>query len=218
MDQYKMGRFIAECRKKEKLTKMQLAKKLNITDRAVSKWENGKSIPDASIMLELCNILKITVNDLFYGEVVTMQNYNKVMEQNLIKIAKEKEQSDKELLSLEIFICTLVSIVLFTFIFIASFLSMPNWLRISLIISGIIQFAVGIGYAIKIEQTAGYYQCSKCHHKYIPTYNSVLWSMHINRARYMRCPKCHQKSWQKRYWKEIENLSSNIKIPLKPKF
>ena len=71
MDQIKIGKFIAECRKKNNLTQMQLAEKLNITDRAISKWENGKSMPDSSIMLELCNELKISVNELLSGEMTT---------------------------------------------------------------------------------------------------------------------------------------------------
>lgn len=63
MNQIKIGKFIAECRKKNNLTQMQLAEKLNITDRAISKWENGKGMPDSSIMLDLCNELKISVAD-----------------------------------------------------------------------------------------------------------------------------------------------------------
>ena len=65
MDQVKIGKFIAERRRQANLTQMQLAEKLNITDRAVSKWETGRSLPDSAIMLELCGVLKITVNDLF---------------------------------------------------------------------------------------------------------------------------------------------------------
>jgi transcriptional regulator with XRE-family HTH domain len=85
MNQKKIGNFISNCRKRENYTQKQLADKLGITDRAVSKWETGKSLPDASIMIELCNILKITVNDLLSGEVVTMDNYNKEMENKLFK-------------------------------------------------------------------------------------------------------------------------------------
>ena len=73
------------------------------------------------------------------------------------------------------------------------------WISIIIgIIIGFIPFIVGILFAIRIEQIAGYYECQKCHHKYIPTYSNVLWSMHVNRTRYMRCPKCNQKSWQKK--------------------
>ena len=88
MDQIKIGKFIAERRKCVNLTQMQLAEKLNVTDRAVSKWETGKSLPDSSIMLELCGILNITVNDLLCGEVVTMENYNKEMEYLILEIFK----------------------------------------------------------------------------------------------------------------------------------
>ena len=70
MEQVKIGKFIAECRKKKNLTQMQLAEKLNITDRAISKWETGKGIPDSSIMLELCNELDISVNELLSGELI----------------------------------------------------------------------------------------------------------------------------------------------------
>ena len=198
MDQIKIGKFIAECRKNVNLTQMQLAEKLNITDRAVSKWETGKAMPDSSIMRELCDILKITVNDLLSGEVVTMDNYNKKLEENLLEIKREKEQADKRLLGLEIFIGILISAILIVAVLVAASFSMANWLRIVIIVAGFVPFIIGVAYALRIEQTAGYYECAKCGHKYVPKYNSVLWSMHMGRTRYMRCPKCNEKSWQKK--------------------
>ena len=68
MDQIKIGKFIAECRKQKSLTQMQLAEKLGITDKAISKWERGVAMPDTSIMIELCDILSISVNELLSGE------------------------------------------------------------------------------------------------------------------------------------------------------
>lgn len=198
MDQAKIGRFIAERRKEANLTQMQLAEKLNITNRAVSKWETGKAMPDTSLMLDLCNILKISVNDLLSGEVVSMENYNKKLEQHLLEMVKQKEDSDKRLLSLEIFIGVLVTVILLALTFTASFVPMADWLRIFLIVTGIIPFAIGVSYAIRIEQMAGYYECAKCGYRYVPTYSSVLLASHINRTRHMRCPKCNEKSWQKR--------------------
>ena len=198
MDQIKIGKFIAECRKKNNLTQMQLAEKLNITDRAISKWENGKGMPDSSIMLDLCNELKISVNELLSGEVLEMNSYNAKLEQNLIEMVKQKEQSDKKMLRLEIVMGYISSITFLILIFVASYIEMQNWIKISLITFGIITFAIGMYNCIKIEQTAGYYECAKCHHKYVPKYSSVLWSMHINRTRYMKCPKCNQRSWQKK--------------------
>lgn len=198
MDQIKIGKFIAECRKKNNLTQMQLAEKLNITDRAISKWENGKAMPDSSIMLNLCNELKISVNELLSGEMIEMNNYNEKAEQNLLEMKRQKEETDKRLLAMEIVLGLLSSVLLFVLVFVASFVEMADWLRILLIIIGFVPFIVGILFAIRIEQVAGYYECQKCHHKYIPTYSSVLLSMHVNRTRYMRCPKCNQKSWQKK--------------------
>ena len=198
MDQIKIGKFIAERRKKNNLTQMQLAEKLNITDRAVSKWENGKAMPDSGVMLELCNELKISVNELLSGEMIEMNNYNEIVEKNLLDMVKQKEQSDKRLLSMEIVIGVLSIIILLSSTFVASFFEMENWIRILLIVGGVIPAIIGMLFGLKIEQTAGYYECGKCNHKYVPTYSSVLWAMHINRTRYMKCPKCGKRSWQKK--------------------
>lgn len=198
MDQIKIGKFIAECRKKNNLTQAQLAEKLNITDRAISKWENGKSMPDSAIMLELCEILKISVNDLLNGEVVSMENYKEKTEQLILEMSKQKEEKDKQLLSLEILIGILSIIILLGFTFVAAFVEMEAWLRISLIVAGIIPTMIGIAVAIKIEQTAGYYECAKCGHKYVPKYKSVFFAMHVNRTRYMKCPNCNKRSWNKK--------------------
>ena len=198
MDQVKIGRFIAKCRKKTNLTQMQLAEKLNITDRAVSKWETGKAMPDSSIMLDLCDVLGISVNDLLCGEVVAMDNYNKELENNLLDMIKQKEQADKRLLSVEVFIGITATIVLFTLIFVAAFIQMETWLKISLVVFGFILFLAGCFYALRIEQVAGYYECKHCKHRYVPTYKAVNMAMHMGRTRYMRCPKCGTRSWQKK--------------------
>lgn len=198
MDQIKIGKFIAARRKKENLTQAQLAEKLNITDRAVSKWETGKALPDSSIMLELCAVLKITVNDLLSGEVISMDNYNKELENNLLEMVKQKEETDKKLLRTEIIMGITAAVPCFAMIGIAAYVQMEDWLRIVLIIGGFIPFLVACFCAIRIEQTAGYYVCRKCGHRYIPTYSSVLWAPHVNRTRYMRCPKCNEKTWQKK--------------------
>ena len=198
MDQIKIGKFIAERRKLKSLTQAQLAEKLNITDRAVSKWENGRSLPDSAIMLELCEMLDITVNDLLSGEVVVMEKYNKEMEKNLLEMAREKEKSDKQLLMVEI-VMGFVSIgIMLGLCIFAAYAPMEEWLRIVLIIIGFIPVLVLIPFMIKIEQTAGYYECKKCGNRYIPKYSSVFMSMHRGRTRYMKCPECHKKSWQKK--------------------
>lgn len=202
MNQVKIGKFIAECRKKEKLTQVQLAEKLNITDRAISKWETGKAMPDSSIMLELCDILKITVNDLLSGEIVTMDNYNKELENNLLEMIKQKEEADKRLLKLEIVMGIIAVLPLIVAVVIASIVPMEEWKGGLLVALSLLPLLIATPFALKIEQKAGCYQCQKCGHRHIPKYSSVFWAIHINRTRFMRCPKCNEKSWQKKVLSE----------------
>lgn len=198
MDQIKIGKFIQEKRKENNMTQSELAEKLGITDRAVSKWERGLCLPDAGTIPELCKILDISINDLFSGEKVDMKNNEKILEKNLLEMTKIKEEKDKQLLRLEIVIGIIVTIIFFTLIFIASFIEMENWLRIVLFILGFTIFIYGMYHGIRIEQIAGYYQCSNCNHKYVPTYQRVFWAMHIGRTRAMKCPKCGKTTWNKK--------------------
>lgn len=198
MDQIKIGRFIAQCRKEKGLTQMQLAEKLGLTDRDVSKWENGKAMPDSSIMLELCKELGITVNDLLNGEVTEMKDYKEIYEKNLLEMVRQKEESDKRWLRFEIFVGIICIVVFFALTIIASLVEMEDWLRIVLLIVGFFPLVVAVPFMLKIEQTAGYYECAHCHNKYVPTFSSVLWAMHVNRTRYMKCPECGKRSWQKK--------------------
>ena len=155
-------------------------------------------MPDSSIMLDLCNELKISVNELLSGEVIEMINYNEKVEQNLLEMIKEKENSDKRLLKLEIVIGIVTVIPFLVLLGISSYVEMADWLRIVLIIIGLVPFLTATFFALRIEQKAGYYECAKCHHKYVPTYSSVFWAMHMGRTRYMKCPKCGIKSWNKK--------------------
>ncbi len=198
MDQVKIGKFIAACRKQENLTQMQLAERLNITDRAVSKWETGRAMPDSAIMLELCAVLKISVNDLLSGEVVSMDNYNKELEKNLLEMVKQKEESDRRLLRIEIVMGICCIIPLIASVIIAGVVPMEEWLAVIIILAGLIPLLIATPFALKIEQKAGYYECKKCGYRHIPKYSSVFWALHVNRTRYMRCPKCNQRSWQKK--------------------
>ena len=94
MDQIKVGKFIAACRKEQGMTQANLAEKLGISDRAVSKWETGKSMPDSGIMLELCELLKINVNELLSGERIMAESYDKRAEENLLEMKRQVEEKN----------------------------------------------------------------------------------------------------------------------------
>ena len=198
MDQMKIGRFIAERRKRVSLTQLQLAEKLGITDRAVSKWETGKAMPDASIMLELCGVLEISVNDLLCGEVVGMEDYSKKLENNLLDMIRQKEQADKRLLFLETVVGISATVIMFALVLLATFVQMAGWLRVALLALGFALFFAGCFYALRIEQVAGYFACKECGHRYVPTYKAVNMAPQMFGIRYMKCPECGKKSWQKK--------------------
>ena len=198
MDQVKIGKFIARCRRNANLTQMQLAEMLGITDRAISKWETGRSLPDSSIMLELCGTLGITVNDLLSGEVVTMDHYNKEMENNLLEMVRQKEEADKRLLKLELVLGIVAVLPLIAAAVIVSILPMEEWKSGLLLGLSLLPILVATPFALKIEQKAGYYACKECGHRYVPKYANVFFAMHMHTTRYMRCPKCGKRSWQKK--------------------
>ena len=202
MNQVKIGKFIAESRKKENLTQMQLAEKLGITDRAVSKWETGKAMPDSSIMLELCGVLKISVNDLLCGEKINMENNNQKNEQLLLDMAKELEKKNKTIWSSMWAIMIVSMTALFAGIFIAAFL-MPEgvWQLVTILVICVV-FLIPCFYALKLEVSVGAYKCKICGHEIVPTYSEALWAMHNGTTRYLKCPKCNKRTWCKKVWKK----------------
>ena len=198
MEQAKIGKFIANKRKEQGLTQLQLAEKLGITDRAVSKWETGKSLPDASLMPELCKLLKITINDLLCGEVVSVENYNEKAEKALLEMVKKEEMQNKKLMMYENVIGFGSTLSFLIQVLVAVFFVKNTTAQILLFILAFAFLIVGVSFALKIEAETGYYECQKCHNKYVPKYSSVYFAMHFGTTRYMKCPKCGKKSWQKK--------------------
>ena len=202
MNQIMIGKFIAERRKKVNLTQMQLAEKLGITDKAISKWERGVSMPDTSIMLELCDILCISVNELLRGEKFDMENDNQKNEQLLLEMAKELEKKNKTIWVSMWAIMTVSMTALFAGIFLAAFLIPEGVWQLAAIIGLCIVFLVPCFYALKLEVSVGAYKCEKCGQEIIPTYNEALAAMHLGTTRYLKCPKCKKRTWCKKVLKK----------------
>lgn len=100
MNQEKIGKFISNVRKDKKLTQRQLADKLGITDRAISKWENGKSMPDLSLLKPLCDILDISINELLNGEYLNNKDDSNNLEDNFVNVINynKKKQNNIEII------------------------------------------------------------------------------------------------------------------------
>ena len=198
MDLKSIGALIKGQRKEKGLTQAELAQKLCVSEKTISKWECGGGFPDASIILPLCKELDLNANELLSGKKIKDDEYKKLAEENLIQLKSKDEDQTRFILKLEWVIGILSSIFFMAFVFIASYITMQTWLRIILIVGGLLVFIIGIHFCLVIERDAGYYECPHCHHKYIPTYSQVLWSIHTGRTRHMKCPKCEKRGWNKK--------------------
>lgn len=197
----KIGKFIASKRKENSLTQEQLADKLNITDKAVSKWERGLSLPDASIMLDLCSILGINVNELLSGEMIKEENYSEKSEKLLVDLKKIDEEKNKKLL-LTMLVLMISSVIFYIGIILVSVTSVKdNTLLGTIIVISTVLLTLVSFFALRLEQKAGYYECRKCHNQFIPTYKEMLITGNCLTRRYLKCPKCNKRSWTKKIMK-----------------
>ena len=189
MDQIKTGKFIAEARRAQNLTQRQLADKLAISDNSVSKWECGKGLPEVSLMLPLCEILQIGVNDLLSGEKLAEENYRKKAEENLMNLMQENAEN-KERMTLSI-ICGVITIIaVCSLVIIASYIELPVVVRILLLIAAVLTAVAGIGAAARLEVKAGYYECPYCGELFVPTMVDYVKGYHTFTRRRLTCPAC----------------------------
>lgn len=193
MDKAKVGNFISSQRKENNLTIPELAKKLGVTEKSISKWEDGISLPDSSIIPLLCELLGITVNDLFSGEKVDYLNSNVKCEINLMDIKKELENSNRKLLIAEIFII-FISILSFILILLSA-TRVNSWIvRTLMITGGLFILIVAMMISTRIIRTISYYECMECHYKYKPTLKQNLLSTRMGWTKKLKCPNCGKKT------------------------
>lgn len=198
MNQIKIGEFISSQRKTKNLTQAALAEKLGITDRAVSRWERGKGLPEVSLMLELCEILGITVNELLSGEKINMENKSEKNETLLLEMAKEMEQKNKIIWRSMWAIMIVSMVAMVAGIFITAFLIPEGVWQLVAILAICIFFLIPCFYAVKLEVSVGAYKCKNCGYEIVPTYKETMMAMHRGTTRHLKCPKCNQRTWCKK--------------------
>ena len=195
MDYNKIGEFIAKERKAKKLTQAKLAEKLFVSEKTISKWEQGKGLPDTNLLAKLCEILEISLNELLNGERLAVEQINKHNQQILLKMAKEIEEKNKIIWS-SMWMIILVSLVgLFAGVLISVFLIPEGVWQLVIVIGITILFLIPCFYALKLEVSVGVYKCKKCGCEIKPSYNEALWAMHRGTTRYLMCPLCKKRNW-----------------------
>ena len=194
MNQRKIGEFIANRRKALKLTQKQLAERLEISDKTISKWETGKGLPEVSLMLPLCTCLGINVNELLSSVQLSGENYRKKAEENIMDLVKEREENKKKIILVIIIAMTCI-IAGTTIILVTGLIEMATNIRIILIIIATAIVIVGIVVACVLEQDAGAYECPQCHERFVPSMNEYIKGPHTLTKRYLKCHKCGESNF-----------------------
>ena len=191
MDQIRIGKFIAETRKSRNLTQRQLADALSISDKTISKWECGKGLPEVSLMLPLCAVLDITVNDLLSGEKVSPTDYQKKAEGNMMNLMKENQENRKRM-ALSIITGVITIIAVCALIAIASYIDLPTIVRIILIVFSVVVAVAGIATTVMLDIEVGYFECPYCKELFVPSMDEYVKGYHTFTKRRLTCPKCRK--------------------------
>lgn len=191
MEPTRIGRFIAERRKALGLTQRQLAEQLSVSDKAVSKWETGRGLPDVLLMPPLCAALGITVNDLLSGEYVSERDYQKKAEENMMELMKQN--AENKLRMAQSLTCGAVTIVaVCALVCLASFLPLPVAARIALLAFAIATAVAGIWAAATLDVRAGWFECPHCKELFVPPMADYVKGCHTFTKRRLTCPHCGQ--------------------------
>lgn len=197
MDQVKIGQFIKAIRKEKNLTQREVAERLGISEKTVSKWETGNGLPEVSLMLPLCSFLEISVNELLSGERLDEKRYFEKAEQNIMSLMEEKATAKKKLV-LTAFVAFITILATATLIGITCTIEMKTWIRIVLIVVSCIVVVLGITVAVILEREAGVYECKYCGERFVPTMKDFVRGAHTLTSRRLKCPKCGKTSFCKK--------------------
>ena len=203
MDQIKIGQFIKTCRKEKGLTQREVAEKLNISEKTVSKWETGNGLPEVSLMLPLCELLAISVNELLSGERLDEKRYVEKAEQNIISLMDERAQAKRKLI-LAVLVVAVTLVAGMVLIILPDLLEMELWLMLSLSILGTVIILIGIAIACVLERDAGVYECRHCGERFVPSMTAYLFAPHWLTTRRLKCPTCGKKSYCKKRLSKID--------------
>ena len=201
MDYKKIGNFIMQERKAKGLTQAKLATKLFISEKTVSKWENGKGLPDTNTLPKLCEILDVSLDELLSGEKNVLENKQN-NDNLLINMAKELEVKNKTIWRAMWAILAVSMTSLFACTLVSAFLIPEGLWQIIAVIGSCVVFLFPCFYALKLEVSVGAYKCKNCGHEIVPTYSQALWAMHKGTTRYLKCPNCKKHTWCKKVLKK----------------
>ncbi len=193
MNQLKTGKFIAQMRKEKGMTQRQLADELLISDKTVSKWETGKGMPEVSLMMPLCEVLGINVNELLTGERIPDEVYKEKAEETMMDLMRNKKGRGKIIALMILILLLMLAPMIIVSVLIEKY-NLPEKLELI----ALIPLIIGAVAIIFVDCSVGYYQCEECNEKFVPRFGAnYFFAFHKPDSRKIRCPKCGKNCWCK---------------------
>ena len=195
MNMQKIGAFLAELRKENKYTQDELGEKIGVTNKTVSRWENGNYLPPVEMLQILSKLYNVSINELLSGERLNEKQYKENAEEYIVVDLMKKRKEAKKRIAVSLVVSVITILVGVSIILLSALLSAPIWLRIICIVLSVIVIIFGIGACCVLTVDAGVYECPNCGEKFIPSMKNFISGTHTFTKRKLRCPKCGKKSF-----------------------
>lgn len=198
MNMQKIGNFLAELRKGKKLTQDELGEQIGVTNKTVSRWENGNYLPPVEILQILSKFYDVDINELLSGERLDEKRYKENAEEYIVADLMKKQKEAKKRLAVSIIVAVITILAGLSIILLSALLSAPIWVRIVCIAVSLIIIILGIGVCCVLTVDAGVYECPNCGEKFVPSMKEFISGAHTFTTRKLKCPKCGKKNFCKK--------------------
>lgn len=198
MDMQKVGTFLAELRKERNLTQDELGEKIGVTNKTVSRWENGNYLPPAEILQILSELYDVSINELLSGGRLDEKHYKENAEEYIVADLMKKRNEAKKRLTVSCIVAAITILAGLSIVLLSALLSAPVWLKIGCIVFSLIIIILGVGVCCVLTVDAGVYECPACGEKFVPSMKDFIGGAHALTKRKLKCPKCGKKSFCKK--------------------
>ena len=194
MDQTMTGALIKALRLEKGWTQRELAERLEVSEKTVSKWETGRGFPEVALMMPLCALFSISVNELLSGKRIADEAYRKQAEETMLDLACDRTPPRVKVAATAV-ACTLQLLVVLTLVLLAGFLGLPVWARLRLIGAALCSFAAVLVPVLLVAVNTERFTCPHCGKVFVPTLRAYVFGLHTLRRRRLKCPHCGKKGW-----------------------
>ncbi len=198
MDMQKIGTFLAELRKERNLTQDELGEQIGVTNKTVSRWENGNYLPPAEMLQILSELYGVSINELLAGGRLDEKHYKERAEEYIVTDLMKKRNEAIKRLTVSCIVAAITILAGLSIILLSALLSAPIWLKIGCIVFSLIIIILGIGVCCVLTVDAGVYECPECGEKFVPSMKDFIGGAHMLTRRKLKCPKCGKKNFCKK--------------------